>query len=61
MVCGEVSGAGIVGWRRFLYGRDSGLAQIERAAEEARHDVDFNDNLRRNIELFDMSWRDACE
>lgn len=60
VVCGEVAGAGIVGFHRFLYGRDSGLAQIEHSDAETRHEPNFNDDLNRNIDLFNMTWTDAC-
>ena len=65
MVCGEINGKNLygsyVGYRRFLYGRDSGLAQIEYGSDMEGVDKEQQAALRTNRSLFDSTWDSSCE
>lgn len=56
MVCGEVTSPRFAGWRRYLYGLDAGLHQVEHRATDPGDPRD----IRTNIALFDAQWRENC-
>lgn len=60
MVCGEVSsrnGFGELGrYRRFLFGKMAGLAQVELDANDTRD----SQEVSTNAELFKRQWRQSC-
>ena len=65
VVCGEINGKNVLGgysgFRRFVYGRDSGMAVIENDPDSVGDGTpEFGAALARNVELFNMTWDNSC-